>query len=713
MKLSSIVFISAGCASAVNIRQRIPKFDELDEPGVTGRLHATVDAISKQREKASQPVTRKQGFEHECFKTVPISLAQHAFFLQQSEGKKNPGAGIKAGKPFGQIYKDGFSYTGCIKDKLFYEGDKFGDNRHSYTMGASHNVSIVHYADMVPKEDRKPMTHTVCFDFCRTMESMSAFGLLNGRECYCVPFFEQIAGDSSECTAPCDGEVQSFCGGKTKSMIFEMHSCKDGPVRLGVAAVHAHNEQELLLDLIPKAKSAANGKQKLAQKLQEVLGKNGNPEAAALMQVAKVSAGELLHAAEAGERAMEALQAPLKVAVKLTGLPPANLGSVRSDLEHGGAPTEESGSAAGNLDSAIAQALGNLPEGTTSDFNDFDVAKEGDDTTKLLEKLTDEASEKFLALQKLYIKNEPEINNVFNVLSGSCVVDDEGCVMSASQKSGAATYLNHEDCEIELPVGGADVKLEYFQTEPWYDYIEVNGKQYTSQYTGDWSYPDGTALDSAKGRYCAYTATGYNYFGDACEESGAGLLKDQTHVSGVIRWKTDYSVLAGGFKMCAEQNVDTKDNAIQYYPLMYFVDKEHVNTPTTCTGTTVGQPIYFKSVHSCAAACDAAVGECVGFSFYPDKSLENNNGPNICFLFSKFESARYYTGCKSEEKKASFLQKHNSTFDNPSDIVSNPEWPVCALKLSKFVGTSIKPDPSGKCKGCLKELKQADRCYNN
>jgi len=326
--------------------------------------------------------------------------------------------------------------------------------------------------------------------------------------------------------------------------------------------------------------------------------------------------------------------------------------------------------------------------------------------------LTKEAEDAFEALQKLYIKNEPEINNVFNVISGSCIVDDEGCVMSASMKT-EENYLNHEDCVIELPPAGADVTLEYFQTEPWYDYIEVNGKEYTSQYSTDYSYPSGTDLGTAQGRYCAYMNIGYDFDGE-CQRTAAGKLEDQKKLTGSIKWKTDYSVLASGFKFCAVNNVDTKDNAIQYYPLMYFVDKQYMEMPTTCHGETIGQPIYFKSVHSCAAACDAEVGKCVGFSFYPDKVLQNNNGPNICFLFSKFDSARYYTGCESEEEKPkSFLQKHNTTAEeNPSKIVEAPEFPVCALKLSQFVGTTIKPDPSGKCKGCLKELTTADRCYN-
>jgi len=35
----------------------------------------------------------------------------------------------------------------------------------------------------------------------------------------------------------------------------------------------------------------------------------------------------------------------------------------------------------------------------------------------------------------------------------------------------------------------------------------------------------------------------------------------------------------------------------------------------------------------------------------------------------------------------------------------------CMAKLSKFEGTTLKPDPSGKCKQCMKKLVKAQRCY--
>merc|ERR1719359_2826207 len=71
------------------------------------------------------------------------------------------------------------------------------------------------------------MTHEVCFDFCRTVPNMGFFGLLAGRECYCMPYYKMMAGDSSQCEAVCEGEPTTTCGGMAKSSIFEMHMCAD------------------------------------------------------------------------------------------------------------------------------------------------------------------------------------------------------------------------------------------------------------------------------------------------------------------------------------------------------------------------------------------------------------------------------------------------------------------------------------------------------
>jgi hypothetical protein len=202
-------------------------------------------------------------------------------------------------KPFESILKDGFRFTDCIKDEMFYHADKFHDHRHSYTNDA--NVSVVHYSAVIPKMDRQAMTPQVCFDFCRTIPDMMAFGILNGRECYCEPYFVQMPGDDSLCHLPCDGDNTQMCGGKTKSSIYTMHMCADaegdltkGADELGKAATDLGEATTMLKDM------ATQG-QKEAVEFQKLLGIIGDPTASDNFQRAKVQAGVLEHEAEKGE----------------------------------------------------------------------------------------------------------------------------------------------------------------------------------------------------------------------------------------------------------------------------------------------------------------------------------------------------------------------------------------------------------------------------
>merc|ERR1719359_382536 len=119
----------------------------------------------------------------------------------------------------------------------------------------------------------------------------------------------------------------------------------------------------------------------------------------------------------------------------------------------------------------------------------------------------------------------------------------------------------------------------------------------------------------------------------------------------------------------ASPSPDKTGAAKQYYPVMYFVDKEFEGVPSTCSGDKVGEAIVRENEDGCASACDANIHSCVGFQYV------NDGGKKLCFLFSKFSTGFYYTGCG---KKA------------PFDA-------VCYAKLSKFEGTTLKPNPSGKC----------------
>lgn len=104
----------------------------------------------------------------------------------------------------------------------------------------------------------------------------------------------------------------------------------------------------------------------------------------------------------------------------------------------------------------------------------------------------------------------------------------------------------------------------------------------------------------------------------------------------------------------------------QYYSIMYFIDKEYDDdsvTPVTCDGDLVGEPVLGATPQDCAAACDNFVGECVGFMVLAAE--HDGDAGFVCYLFSSFTSAQYYTGCDAPSKKGeNFLQvqaaKHGS-----------------------------------------------------
>jgi len=90
----------------------------------------------------------------------------------------------------------------------------------------------------------------------------------------------------------------------------------------------------------------------------------------------------------------------------------------------------------------------------------------------------------------------------------------------------------------------------------------------------------------------------------------------------------------------------------QYYSLMYFVDKEYADDekfPVTCDGDLLGEPALGLDAARCAAACDDQVGKCVGFAAY--ELHDGKEDVVLCFLFSKFTTAQYYTGCGGEEEQ--------------------------------------------------------------
>merc|ERR1719454_1903054 len=196
------------------------------------------------------------------------------------------------------VLKDGFLLVDCVKDYMYYRGDKFGDNKHDYKLGPVSNVSIVHYEAFVAKEDQVEMTQKVCFEFCRTVPNMGFFGIVNGRACYCTPYFTPMASDSSQCDAVCEGDKTLMCGGKSKSSVFTMHMCASTEEDLAARQATATGMEATLKGMASSAEDASNGLQDGGEHVQKSLGNVGDSGAANLGQAAKVHAGTIVHKSE-------------------------------------------------------------------------------------------------------------------------------------------------------------------------------------------------------------------------------------------------------------------------------------------------------------------------------------------------------------------------------------------------------------------------------
>jgi len=441
-----------------------------------------IDHTSYVQALPSVSASTAHAYAKDCGKRYP-SLLQKA---------KLPGAGMDPVSitPYDVVLKDGYMHVGCFKDKMHEYGDKFGNNKFSYNLEESANVSIIRYKEMVLTDKQEPLTHTVCFKFCRTIPLMGFFGVTHGRDCYCMPYYEQMAGDSSDCDSVCEGDAGSFCGGETKSSIFSMYMCSDTAMELTAVADTSKAVSTNLTNSGTDAMNLAKSMETLAVKNQGTFGKAGDPTASQLMQSTKVFSGKVLHAAE------------------------------------------DSLAAAQKLDAGVLQA----EKMAKADFKDNTKITAAEKVIASLEAAATDGTKKLAMLDDLY---------------------------------GLAT----------------------------------RGKK-------------------GKGR------------------------------------------------------ID------EYYPLMYFVDKTYNDVPTTCGGDADEHTVFAQSKGQCAAACDAQVKNCVGFSFYDG---------GLCFLFSKFKSVTYYTKC--------------------GNVTTDKTKTACYAKLEDFEGVSLKPDPSGKCALCLTKATQAKRCF--
>ena len=137
---------------------------------------------------------------------------------------------------------------------------------------------------------------------------------------------------------------------------------------------------------------------------------------------------------------------------------------------------------------------------------------------------------------------------------------------------------------------------------------------------------------------------------------------------------------------------------------MHFVDKKYDTLPSTCGGDLVNDPIVGESPDGCASACNENFQTCVGFSYFAPEKL--------CFLFSKFKSAFYYTGCKSLIQQPAFLQE-NKVKGPTTKLPVMPNCPkfersrgLCKRSVDQIVSNNwiLACTGVGKRGWCLKKL---------
>lgn len=198
-------------------------------------------------------------------------------------------------EPYATVYKDGFWSAGCMGDLMLSDYDKFGNNKDMYHKDANYsNISIAMYSTLVLKDQQKPMTPRVCFEFCRTVKNMIFFGLNAGRICYCMPFYKPGAGfENDECISPCPGDTDLMCGGLRKSSIFEMHTCGDKEGQLTDKAAATGEALSGFYIAALHASALSSSLKGSGELLESVAGDSGDSGASDLGMEAKKYSGEV------------------------------------------------------------------------------------------------------------------------------------------------------------------------------------------------------------------------------------------------------------------------------------------------------------------------------------------------------------------------------------------------------------------------------------
>merc|ERR1719265_183704 len=165
--------------------------------------------------------------------------------------------------------------------------DKFGNGKFKYKDQA--DVSIARYSELVLDEDKKAMTPTICFEFCRSLPDMVFFGITNGRDCYCTPYYKPAALDDKKCDSPCEGDTTVMCGNQKKSTIWEMHLCADTAQDLEEAMTGAKESLDFFFEQAVLTVDLGKKLTNAGADLEKTAGLAGSPTAADMGMKAKQS----------------------------------------------------------------------------------------------------------------------------------------------------------------------------------------------------------------------------------------------------------------------------------------------------------------------------------------------------------------------------------------------------------------------------------------
>merc|ERR1719235_83280 len=141
------------------------------------------------------------------------------------------------------------------------------------------------------------MSPEICYSFCRTVPDMVFFGITNGKDCYCTPYYDPVPiayeDKSAKCDVPCEGDQTQICGGKKKSTVFEMHYCMDTAQDVQDTAAAADEVLVYFYDTAYFANSVAFSLLDTALNVQRVAGKGGDRATSDMGTQAKIASNDL------------------------------------------------------------------------------------------------------------------------------------------------------------------------------------------------------------------------------------------------------------------------------------------------------------------------------------------------------------------------------------------------------------------------------------